>query len=67
MFVLRGLSVNPAQPGTLSAIGLVYQCMGHTSKAVEAYHSALALRPDDALTADMLTKALADDALLLGD
>jgi len=43
--------------------------MGHASKAVEAYHAALALRPDDAFATEMLIRALADDAasLLLGD
>ena len=59
--------MNPAQPGTLGAIGLVHQLMGDTSRAIEAYHSALALRPDDTLATEMLTKALADDALLLGE
>lgn len=33
---------------------------GETAEAVEAFHCALALRPDDALSAELLTKAMMD-------
>lgn len=58
----RGLAVNPAQASTHSAIGLVHQLMGDAVQAVEAYHAALALRPDDALAGEMLARALQDFA-----
>ena len=58
----RALAVNPAQSSTHSALGLTYQLLGDPFKAVEAFHSALALRPDDALATEMLGVAVSDAA-----
>ena len=60
--ICRALAVNPAQSSTHSAVGLTYQLIGDPFKAVEAFHSALALRPDDALATEMLGVAVADAA-----
>ncbi|KXZ51181.1 hypothetical protein GPECTOR_13g668 [Gonium pectorale] len=50
----EALALAPASPGTLAALGLVAQLSGDPRVAVERYHAALALRPDDPFTADML-------------
>ncbi|KAL6762480.1 hypothetical protein V8C86DRAFT_1825113 [Haematococcus lacustris] len=52
------LSLNPGQPGTLSAKAFTLHLMGDLQQAVQAYHAALAVRPDDPFTADMLQTAL---------
>ena len=61
-FVCRALAVNPAQPSTHSAIGLTYQLLGEPFKAVESYHAALAMRPDDAVAGEMLGAAVSEAA-----
>eukprot|EP00967_Tisochrysis_lutea_P112864 scaffold178714_cov18-Tisochrysis_lutea.AAC.1 len=52
------LALSPGQPGTFAALGYTQQLMGHLPEAIEAYHSALAIRPDDSFTVDMLNAAL---------
>ncbi|KAG1653808.1 hypothetical protein FOA52_007854 [Chlamydomonas sp. UWO 241] len=58
----RSLALNPGASGTHAAVGLTRQLMGQPGDAVEAYHCALSLRPDDSLAADLLASALRDYA-----
>ncbi len=52
------LALSPTNPGTLSALGYTAQLAGDPRAAMGHYHAALALRPDDPFTVDMLRLAL---------
>jgi len=52
------LSVTNKKASVNSAIGLTYQMNGQADRAIQYYHKALAIDPRDALTSDMLNKAL---------
>lgn len=43
-------------------MGYTFQLTGQMQQAVESFHSALAIRPDDALTGELLTQALQEFA-----
>ena len=43
-------------------MGYTLQLMGQLDEAIQQYHVALSVQPDDAFTRDMLTKALHDFA-----
>lgn len=58
----RALSLQPEQAGVHSAMGYTLQLMGQLDEAIQQYHVALSVQPDDAFTRDMLTKALHDFA-----
>ncbi|CAM9804153.1 unnamed protein product, partial [Phaeothamnion confervicola] len=52
--------VSPGDAGTHAALGMALHMQGPSrlQEAIEQYHRALALRPDDTFAADMLAKAL---------
>lgn len=52
------LAISPHAPATYAALGFACQLMGDLHAAIVHYHQALALRPDDTFTAEMLTRAL---------
>ncbi|GAX80885.1 hypothetical protein CEUSTIGMA_g8320.t1 [Chlamydomonas eustigma] len=58
----RALIISPSQASTHSAVGLTHQLMGCPDLSVQSYHTALSLRPDDAIASDMLGRALQDFA-----
>jgi anaphase-promoting complex subunit 6 len=61
------LALAPREPGTHAALGLTRHLAGDPAGAAAAYHVSLGLRPGDALTADLLAAALADDVGAGGD
>merc|ERR1712216_43708 len=60
----RALSLAPRGAGTHTALGFTHQLKGNfqtnMSEAIECYHKALSLRPDDTFAQEMLTLALID-------
>lgn len=52
------LSVTSKKASVNSALGLTYHMNNQIDKAIQFYHKALAIDPRDALTSDMLNKAL---------
>ena len=60
----RALSLAPRRAGTHTALGFTHQLKGNfqtnMSEAIECYHRALGLRPDDTFAQEMLTLALID-------
>lgn len=59
----RSLALAPRCAATHAALGFTRHLQGRYMDAVEHYHKALGLRPDDVLTADMLTVALSEEGL----
>ncbi len=57
----RAISLQPSHGGNHSALGYTLQLQGKTQAAVECYHAALGLSPDDVFAAEMLSAALTDD------
>ena len=60
----RALSLAPRVASTYTALGFTHQLKGnfqsHMGEAIECYHKALGLRPDDTFAQEMLTLALID-------
>ena len=60
----KALSFAPRSASTYTALGLTHQLKGNfqsqMSEAIECYHKALSLRPDDTFAQEMLTLALID-------
>ena len=60
----RALSLAPRAASTYTALGFTHQLKGNfqsnMTEAIECYHKALGLRPDDAFAQEMLTLALID-------
>ena len=60
----RALSLAPKCASTHTALGFTYQLKGNfqtnMGEAIECYHKALSLRPDDTFAQEMLTLALID-------
>lgn len=60
----RALSLTPRSASTYTALGFTHQLKGnfqsHMGEAIECYHKALGLRPDDTFAQEMLTLALID-------
>ena len=54
------LGLRPKSASTYAAIGFTHHLAGHLQQAVDHYHLCLAVRPDDATAAQMLTAALRD-------
>ena len=52
------LSLDPKNGSTHSALAFTHHLAGNLDVAIDTYHRALALRPDDTLSAEMLSKAL---------
>lgn len=44
-----------------TALGLTHHLQGKPSKAIESYHIALGLKPEDTVSADLLSRALKDE------
>jgi len=57
----QALGVAPGAAGTYAALGLTHHLAGELPAAVLNYHRALGLRPDDALTAELLGTALQEE------
>lgn len=56
----RALALSPRQPAALAALGFTYHLQGNVNLAIDYYHKALGLRPEDSLTGEMLTLALTE-------
>ncbi|KAK5822057.1 hypothetical protein F5H01DRAFT_403927 [Linnemannia elongata] len=48
----------PTRASALVGLGFIYQIMGETKDAMEAYHKALAIRPGDQTATDMLQRIM---------
>ncbi|KAK3826320.1 MAG: anaphase control protein cut9 [Linnemannia elongata] len=48
----------PTRASALVGLGFIYQIMGETNDAMEAYHKALAIRPGDQTATDMLQRIM---------
>uniref|UniRef100_A0A1D2A5H8 Uncharacterized protein n=1 Tax=Auxenochlorella protothecoides TaxID=3075 RepID=A0A1D2A5H8_AUXPR len=57
----RALGARRGVPGTHTALAFTYQLQGRTGEAVEQYHIALGLAPDDTFAAEMLALAVEED------
>ncbi|KAF6256091.1 hypothetical protein COO60DRAFT_1471149 [Scenedesmus sp. NREL 46B-D3] len=62
----QALSLNPHNAGCHAGLAYTHQLMGSSGAAVEHYHKALALRPDDAFASEMLGLALQEECALFG-
>eukprot|EP00891_Asterochloris_glomerata_P009640 jgi/Astpho2/9640/e_gw1.00146.47.1_t len=58
----RALGLKPGQAGTYAALGFTHHLMGESEQAVEHYHTALGIRPDDTFISEMLTILLQQEA-----
>ena len=58
----RGVGANPEAAGTYTAMAYTYHLMGDVRQAVELYHKALGLRPEDDFAGAMLSVAVGEDA-----
>ncbi|KAH8093042.1 hypothetical protein JL720_5217 [Aureococcus anophagefferens] len=58
------LALKPGDAAIRGALGVTLHALGgaHVHKAVECYHTALAMRPDDTFCSEMLSRALRDVA-----
>lgn len=63
------LSLKPGDAAIRGALGVTLHAIGglDVHKAVECYHTALAMRPDDTFCSEMLSRALRDVADLPED
>lgn len=57
------LNVNPNNASTYIAIGFTHHLSGNLSEAVDYYHQALSLQPDDAFANDLLQQGLNEQLL----
>lgn len=62
----QALSLNPTNAGTYAGLAYTHQLMGNSAAAVEHYHKALGLRPDDAFATEMLGLALQEECTRFG-
>jgi len=58
----RSLALLPRSAATLAALAFTHQLAGDRARAIELYHNALGLRPDDSFAQEMLEVALAEEA-----
>ena len=58
----RALGIKPHQAGTHSAMAFIYQLTGQAHMAVEWYHKALSVKPEDSFATSMLEIALQDSS-----
>ena len=63
----RALALDAHQPGTYSALGYAYHLAGDPINAVDAYHKALSLCPEDPFAISMLEIALEESEPLTLD
>ena len=45
---------------TFAALGFAHHLQGHVDQAIDCYHQALGLKPDDGFCTEMLARALQD-------
>uniref|UniRef100_A0A383WBY8 Uncharacterized protein n=1 Tax=Tetradesmus obliquus TaxID=3088 RepID=A0A383WBY8_TETOB len=62
----QALSLSLHDAGCHAGLAYTHQLMGSSGAAVEHYHKALALRPDDAFAAEMLGLALQEECARFG-
>ena len=60
------LAIRPRSASTFSALGFTHHLQGSLDTAIELYHQALSLKPDDTFTSEMLTEALKKSSFSLG-
>lgn len=60
----QALGLNRTNPGSYAGLAYTYQLMGNSAAAVEHYHKALSLRPDDTFASEMLGLALQEDCAM---
>jgi len=64
MWYERALSISPLSASTYTALGFTYQLRGEfqsfMGEAIDCYHKALGLSPEDSFAQEMLTLALID-------
>jgi anaphase-promoting complex subunit 6 len=58
----QALALMPRSASTLSALAFTAQLAGDNATAIELYHHALGITPDDRFSLDMLDQAVADEA-----
>lgn len=58
----QALSISPTSAGTLAALAFTHHLQGRLGVAIEIYHKALGLRPDDTFAADMLSECIMEHA-----
>ena len=63
----RALALDAYQPGTYSALAYAYHLAGDPINAVDAYHKALSLHPEDPFSISMLELALKESEPLTLD
>jgi tetratricopeptide (TPR) repeat protein len=56
----RGVGLCPRRASSYAALAFTHQLLGELDVAIEYYHRALGLRPDDAFAATMLSRALSE-------
>ncbi|EFJ07248.1 hypothetical protein SELMODRAFT_272183 [Selaginella moellendorffii] len=59
----KALALCPRGATTYAALGFTHHLQGSTGIAIDFYHKALGLKPDDTFTAEMLTAALTEECL----
>jgi len=57
----QAIGLNPHNPASYIGLAYTHQLLGNSAAAVEGYHKALGLRPDDAFAAEMLGVALKEE------
>lgn len=60
-FYEKALALCSRGAGTYAALGFTHHLQGNTALAIEYYHKALGLKPDDTFTVEMLNSALMDE------
>ena len=58
----RCLVLAPRKPSTLAALAYALQLSGNSRRAIELYHTALGLRPEDEFSSLMLQEALREES-----
>lgn len=59
----RALALYPRGASTYAALGFTHHIQGNTGLAIQYYHKALGIKPDDSFTIEMLTSALTEECL----
>jgi anaphase-promoting complex subunit 6 len=62
----QAIGLNAHNPASQSGLGYTLQLMGRTHQAMEVYHRALGLRPDDAFAAEMLDAVVREECVKYG-
>lgn len=62
----QAIGLHAHNPTSHSGLAYTHHLMGDSAAAVEGYHKALGLRPDDAFAAEMLGAALREECARFG-